>query len=217
MLALMSPTPRSGAPQSPTPDRQPSLPRPWLFLWGTGGVVLLLAQALARLGPIAWEPIENGTLSANQMVLYGVWVVVNAYLEGYRGFQKKFVPRVLARAHYLALHPSWGRGLLAPLYSMAFFAARRRALVAAWMITAFVVAAIVIIRNLSQPWRGIIDGGVVVGLGWGTVHLLVGMFQRLAGTPPPGDPDLSPGRRTNSATGDQPGERAPLGRYADSA
>lgn len=199
--------PSTSGPQKP-PSRPAGLPRPWLFLWGAGGVVLLLLQALARLAPIAWEPISEGMLTISQVAIYGAWVIVNAYLEGYRGFQKKFVPRVLARAHHLATHPSPVRGLLAPLYAMAFFDARRRALISSWMITTFVVLVVLMIRHVPQPWRGIIDGGVVVGLGWGTVHLAIGIFRRLLGEPPSGDPDLA--QRHQIANGNT--ENLPLDR-----
>ena len=36
-----------------------------------------------------------------------------------------------------------------------------------------VVCLILVVRLLEQSWRGIVDMGVVVGLAWGTVSLLV--------------------------------------------
>jgi hypothetical protein len=35
------------------------------------------------------------------------------------------------------------------------------------------------VRLLPQPWRGIVDAGVVVGLTWGTISLVVFCIQAL--------------------------------------
>jgi hypothetical protein len=154
------------------------------------GVVLLLAQALFRLSQITWEALSSGQMTTTQYAICAAWVVANGYMEGYRGFQKRFVPRVLARAHHLALHPTSGSALLAPLFSMAFFRATTKAKIVAWGITILVICAIVVVRALPQPWRGIVDAGVVVGLAWGVIALLYGMAARLAGRPPTADPEL---------------------------
>jgi hypothetical protein len=141
--------------------------------WGVLGVLALLGQALSRLTPLAIEPIERGMLGPGHWVLYVGWTVLNAYAEGYRGFQRAFVPRVVARALHLARHPHPLRVILAPVFCMALFHARRRDLVRAWVLLAAIVALVIVIRLLPQPWRGIVDAGVVAGLGWGAVALLV--------------------------------------------
>ncbi len=165
-----------------------------LFLWAIGGVLLLLSQAIFRLSQIAFQGLTSGQMSRSQWLICGAWIIANAYLEGYRGFQKRFVPRVLARAHYYSSEASMTSAgatvLVAPLFSMAYFKANRRALISAWAVTLLVMCAIVLIRWVPQPWRGIIDAGVVVGLGWGTVTLLVGTLSILRGHAPTGSPDL---------------------------
>jgi len=41
-----------------------------------------------------------------------------------------------------------------------------------WIGTGLIVLAVLIFNQLSQPWRGILDAGVLVGLVWGTTSLL---------------------------------------------
>ena len=38
-----------------------------------------------------------------------------------------------------------------------------------WFMVFAIFVLVVIVRALPQPWRGIVDGGVVVGLLWGVV------------------------------------------------
>jgi hypothetical protein len=143
-----------------------------IALWGVGGVLLLFGQALVRLTPIAWEALTSGTLTSTQWALYVGWVVVSAYTEGYRAFQKGFAPRVVKRAFELAAAPRSLFVVLAPAYCMTLFAAPRTRMLISWTVNLCVVAAVVYVRKLSQPWRGIIDGGVVVGLSWGVVCMV---------------------------------------------
>jgi hypothetical protein len=175
----------------PTQDVPGAPRRNGLFLWAVGGVLLLLSQAIFRLSQVAWEALATFELTQAQIAITAAWALASSYMEGYRGFQLRFVPRVLARAHYLAQNPGAAPVLLAPLYAMAFFRAKTRAKVAAWGISLLVLAAILIVRNLPQPWRGIIDVGVVVGLSWGVVCMVWGVIHRLQGAAPAGDPELS--------------------------
>lgn len=154
------------------------------FCWGLAGVLALFARAILRLAPYAWQPIADGSLSVLHVVLYVVWVAFNAYSEGYRAFQKSFCPRVVARAHHLAQNPRPLHALLAPLYCLSLFHANRRGLTVAWIMLAVIALLIALLRITPQPWRGIIDGGVVVALGWGMLALIVMSLQALAGAPP---------------------------------
>lgn len=179
------------APASPSASQDPTRKGTALYLWAVLGITALLTQAVLRLSAVAWEALSSGEMTSLQYGVCGVWCLMNAYMEGYRGFQKKFVPRVLARAHHLALHPEPLPAILAPLYAMAFFRAALRARIAAWGVTCLVLIAITLVRSIAQPWRGIIDAGVVVGLTWGLIALVVGAIGRLAGQEPEGDPELS--------------------------
>ena len=65
------------------------------------GVVLFLLAAVVRLLPMALEPL-SGPLDTVHVAAYAGSVVFMAYSEGYRGFQRQFSPRVVARARGLA-------------------------------------------------------------------------------------------------------------------
>jgi len=141
------------------------------FLWGVGGVVLMLGRAVWKLAPLATEAIGGG-LSVGQWGFFAGWMVFMLYTEGYRGFQQRFSPRVAARAMYLARNPRPLHLLLAPAFCMGYFYATRKRKIVAWALTAGIVLLVVLIRLLDQPWRGIIDAGVVGGLTWGSLATL---------------------------------------------
>jgi hypothetical protein len=155
-----------------------------VYVWAILGVLILLGQGLAKLVPVAGQAVF-GPLSLTERIALWSFVAVNFYLEGYRGFQLRFVPRVVSRAHYLASAarpPVWTL-LLAPLFAMGYFHAKRRARVSAWIVSALIVLAIVAGRHLPHPWRGIVDAGVVAGLGYGTLVFLYQSIQcALTGT-----------------------------------
>ena len=132
-------------------------------IWGVLGVVALLAYSLFRLWPCAVGTFEV-PLTWYHWAALVVYVVFMAYSEGYRGFQQAFSPRVVARAKYLSQNPRPLHVALAPLFCMGYFYATRRRLIVVYVLTIFIVLLIVLIRLLDQPWRGIIDAGVLVGL-----------------------------------------------------
>ncbi|MCH2110443.1 MAG: hypothetical protein MK135_14060, partial [Polyangiaceae bacterium] len=137
-----------------------------IFLWAILGVFALLIQALVRLIPYTVQAIRDG-LTPTQWLILIAWTGANLYMEGYRGFQKRFVPRVLARAHHLEKQPQPHHVILGPFFAMAYFHSSRRAKIAAAIVTVLVLLAIIAVRQLAQPWRGIVDAGVIAGLTWG--------------------------------------------------
>lgn len=161
-----------------------------VFLWGLGGVLALFGRALARLAPMAWQPIGDGTLSSLHIGVYAAWVVFNAYAEGYRAFQKSFCPRVVARAYHLASNPTLAHALLAPAYCLSLFHANRRGLTVAWTMLAVIAALVWLLRITPQPWRGIIDGGVVVALAWGALAMIAMAIEALVISPRPAKMNL---------------------------
>lgn len=162
-----------------------------VVLWGTIGVVAVLVDAIVRLLPNALEPIVTGTLDVQGGLAYVAAVIGLGYAEGYRGFQRRFSPRVVARAAHLArsVQPTW-RIILAPLMTMGLIHASRRRLLATWMLVAIIVALIVLVSLLEQPWRGAVDAGVVVGLSWGSTTILLELLGFLRGRISTIDPDL---------------------------
>lgn len=144
-------------------------------------MVAFLSQAIYRLAPLAWEPLRERSLTELQAALYVGWLLVSAYAEGYRGFQKRFSPKVVGRALHLAANPRPLHVLFAPAFCMAYFHATKRGLLTAWGVSSMIVILVVLVRNVPQPWRGIIDGGVVLGLTWGVVSLLYHAWVGLRG------------------------------------
>lgn len=156
--------------------------------------MLLVAQGILRLYPLAIEPVIEGSLTTFQWVCYLGWVVFNTFVEGYRGFQKGFSPRVVVRALELAKRPRAWLLILAPLYCMGLVHATRRRLIASWGLLIGIVSIVMLVRNLDQPWRGIVDGGVVAGLTYGLIVLAVCLVRGLAGHAVHVDPDLPESR-----------------------
>jgi hypothetical protein len=149
--------------------------------WGVLGVALLLGQAAARLAVYAVEPIREHTLTFAQVGIYAAWTAVGLYFEGYRAFQKRFCPRVAARALHLGEHRRALHVAFAPLFCMGFFHANRRTKAVAWGTAIMILCFIAILRHVPQPWRGIVDGGVVPPLVWGTVAVVVLYVRGIAG------------------------------------
>ena len=144
--------------------------------WGLTGILLLIGSAVYRLTVRAFEAFSSPFQWYHWAALAFI-VVSMAYMEGYRAFQKGFSPRVAARARYLKNHPDALHALLAPFFCMAYFHAPRRRKITSVSVTAGIIVLVMLVRLLPQPWRGIIDGGVVVGLTWGLVSLLIFSMQ----------------------------------------
>ena len=148
-------------------------PHPFAAAWGVIGLVLVLAYAVVRLASFAIEAMAGG-LNLLQWLIFILNVALMGWSEGYRGFQLRFSPRVAARAYYLYRNSTpVGVRLLAPFFCFGYFNANRRTLLVAWIGTLAIIILVVLVHQLSQPWRGIIDAGVVVGLTWGVISLLV--------------------------------------------
>mgnify|MGYP001824511860 FL=1 len=181
--------------------------RPWaeklIAAWGIAWVSLLLGRAIWRLGPLALEPWTEDLMTNGQKAIYIAWLVANAYLEGYRGFQLRFSPRVVSRAIYLGQNPRPLWVILALPFCMSLFHSTRRQMTVSWTFIVAIVLLIWWVRSLAQPWRGIVDGGVVLGLLWGLL-VIWGLFvSYLMGRkiPPPGDLPLQKRAEEQPASG----------------
>ncbi len=140
--------------------------------WALLGVLALLGQALVRLAPLAVEALQTDLTAAQWGVLVP-WVLWMLYGEGFKGFQRGYSPRVVARAFHVGRHGTPLQKLVAPIYAMTLFHAHRRQLIVSWGVLLVIIALIVAVRLLLvQPWRGIIDAGVVGGLAWGAASIL---------------------------------------------
>ncbi len=131
---------------------------------------MLIGFALYRLAPVAVEAFlyELFWYHWVALVINSLFMV---YSEGYRGFQKGFSPRVVARCKHLRQNPKVLHVFLAPLFCIGYFHVLRNRQRNVIALTAAIIILITIIQGIDQPWRGIIDVGVAMGLSWGLVTL----------------------------------------------
>jgi hypothetical protein len=136
--------------------------------WAILGWSAVLSVAISRLGAIALQGLAT-QLTALQWVVLVANTMFMAYAEGYRGFELKFSPRAAARVLWLLRHADWRLAALAPVFLVGYFAATPRIVRLTWVGTGLIVGLVLIFHQLPQPWRGILDAGVVLGLSWGLV------------------------------------------------
>jgi hypothetical protein len=158
-------------------------------LWAVIGVTLFLLRPIAMLTPIAWAAVHM-PLHLFQWVLTLVWIAFMAFSEGYKGFQKKFAPRFAARLNWLIHNPGFIEVLLAPFFCMGYFKATRKRMITTWSITTAIALLVVGVKQLPDPWRGLLDTGVIVGLGWGLACVIYESLRVLGGAPPKTDPEM---------------------------
>ena len=156
-------------------------------------VTLFLGAAISRVTPYAWDAWTQGLLSPGQKVLFVGWSVLMLYSEGYKGFHLRFCPRVVGRAIELGRTRRPLDLVLALPYCLSLYGASRKQLIARWVFIACLYTLIAVVRHLSQPWRGIVDAGVVVGLAWGILGLWWFFAQHLAGRFPVAEAEAAPG------------------------
>ena len=149
-------------------------------VWGILGISLLFGSALYRLYPYAQE-LWGMPFAWPEWVALVASLLFLGYAKGYRGLHLRFSPRVAARALYLKNNPTALRVLLAPLFCMGYFHATRKRKIVAYSFTTMIALLVVGVRTLSQPWRGIVDAGVVLGLGWGLLAIWVFSIQAFFG------------------------------------
>ena len=145
------------------------------FYWGVLGVVYILGQTITKLFSYVAE-MSLGQLQVFHWIFLVGFTLFMAYAEGYKGFQKKFSPRIIARAIYLKNNLTPIRFLLAPLFCIGYFHGTKKRLITSYCVTGFIALLVVIMKNAPQPWRGMIDVGVIVGLSWGVIAIICYLF-----------------------------------------
>lgn len=155
-----------------------------IFAWAVGGVCLVLLRAVVALTPLAVEGMRMH-LDTIQWVALVAWVLFSIYAEGYRGFHTQFSPRVVRRALHLARNPRPLYVVLAAPYAMGLLYATPRRRAIAWGVVFGIVTLVIMVRMLPQPWRGIVDVGVVLGLALGLLSIAWFLGRALLGHEPP--------------------------------
>ena len=133
------------------------------LFWGLGGIILILVFAIYRLTP-ATLALKDISLEFSHWIALLFSVIYMAYAEGYKGFFLNFSPRAALRADYLSKNPKILHTLLAPLFCMGFIHATRKRKLLSFGLTIIIFGFVMAVRYLPQPWRGILDAGVVTGL-----------------------------------------------------
>lgn len=153
--------------------------------WGILGVVALLSTSVVRLSTPALEGLASD-LSPLQWGLLAGWCAFMLYAEAWRGFHKQFSPRVVQRAFTLPSKPAWVP-FAAPVVAMGLLHATRKRRIVGWSLVTGIFLLVLVVRQLPQPWRGLVDAGVVLGLAGGTAsivwHALRAATGRLPGVP----------------------------------
>jgi len=161
--------------------------------WGALGVVAYLSFGVAKVVPIVLEGL--GTIEEPlDWALLAVTLVFFAYVEGYKGFQLGFSPRVVSRSWVVAEEgddlPIWHK-VLAPAFCIGYFHGTNKRVITSWAVTLVIFAVVVGVKMLGNPYRAIIDAGVIVGLVWGIISIIALFVASLSDSKPPDyDPAL---------------------------
>jgi|TARA_B110000483_G_scaffold164088_1_gene194308 hypothetical protein len=141
------------------------------LFWGLGGIILILVFAIYRLTPVTLA-LKDIRLEFFHWFALLISVIYMAYAEGYKGFFLNFSPRAALRADYLGKNPKILHILLAPLFCMGFIHATRKRKLLSFGLTFIIFGFVMAVRYLPQPWRGILDAGVVAGLTLGCFSII---------------------------------------------
>lgn len=148
-------------------------------LWAVVPVLLLLSSAIYRLGIHAVVAVSD-SLTPLQWCALVFSVIYMLHAEGYKGFYKAFAPRFAARVRHVRDSGSTLQRVLAPVFCFGFFGATRRRLLTTYLLTTMIVCMVLLVSQVAQPWRGIIDAGVVAGLIVGVMSMLYFLAQALS-------------------------------------
>ena len=172
---------RSIPPFDDPPRVARATPRVVLGGWGLGVVAFTFAEAIYRLGDRAVETVLAG-LTPWQWLGFAVCTALFAYGEGYRALHKRFVPKLIARTDELMARESPGVWiwLIAPLFVLHLVHAERAELARAWLALVLIVLAVLVVRELPEPYRGMIDGAVATALTIGLGSMLLAVRRRVA-------------------------------------
>lgn len=155
--------------------------------WGVAGVILYLSYGVFKVVPIVLDGL-NAISEPWQWGLLVVTLLFFAYVEGYRGFQLGFSPRVVSRAWVVSEEleeaPVWHK-VLAPAFCIGYFHGTTKRVITSWAVTSVIFAVVIGVKQLDNPYRAIIDAGVIVGLMWGILSIIVLYLASLQSQKPP--------------------------------
>jgi len=98
---------------------------------------------------------------------------------------------VAARARYLYDHGDTVSMFFAPLFCAGYFRIVRSRQIAIFALTIGITVLVNAVRQMPQPYRGIADAGVVVGLTYGLVVVLIFTIRVFTGRGVMPDPEIN--------------------------
>lgn len=144
--------------------------------WAVLGVTAMFVEAIWRLSMRALHTLDAG-LSVAEWTAFGTMLAIFGYYEGFRALHLRFVPALVHRA--FSIGPGRSAAVLAPFTALALVNVPKASLRHGWLAVALIVAAVLIVRQFPEPWRGIIDGAVAFALSIGLVSMLGRFAARL--------------------------------------
>lgn len=139
--------------------------------WAVLGVAALFAGAVYRLGARGLETLQGG-LGALEWAAAVVLTAVFVYGEGLVALDRRWIPKLFERARRLRGEDRILPRLLAPLYGLSLLGANPREVARGWGGALAIVGAVLVVRTLPDPWRGIVDLSVAAALAWGLSAIL---------------------------------------------
>ena len=147
-------------------------------LWGFLGITFLLGHGVSCLIPYVIE-LSDFLLNRVHYIALSFSVFLLGYAEGYKGFQLKFSPRAASRISVILKEPTYLRIIFAPFFCMGFFDSSTKRKILSYGLTGIIIVLIILVSKLPQPWRGIVDAGVLLGLSWGIISFWIFTFRLL--------------------------------------
>ena len=73
---------------------------------------------------------------------------------------------------------------------MGFFNAPKRRIISSTLLSTMIIIFVLVFKYIPQPWRGIFDAGVVLGLIWGLIATAICCYQAFMTTKPIANPEV---------------------------
>lgn len=158
--------------------------------WGALGCSCYLSYGMKKVMPIVMNGLQMMDTGFHWSLLF-MTLLFFAYFEGYKGFQKGFSPRVVTRAWVVAERssnttalPFWHK-VMAPWFCIGYFHGTRKRVITSWCVTAGIFLIVIGVKKMPNPYRAIVDAGVMLGLSWGAISIIVIYVRSLASGKPP--------------------------------
>ena len=146
--------------------------------WGFIGISLILLHGMSCVVPYVFS-MELSNMKWYHIISLFLSIITLGYAEGYKGFQLSFSPRAAKRVNLVSKNPNFKNVVFSPLFCMGFFGISKQRMIITYLLTLSIIFLIIIIEKMSDPWRGIIDAGVLVGLSWGLLSFWFFSFKSL--------------------------------------